>query len=138
LATATTLLILLLLSEAFMLAGDRLYLTAVVCALALVPGAFMCGILGWQRVRLLLRRDSLWSLGSGFILLTMFMLVFGQIYIALLVYAVMLITTSLICIYDWQRVKALAGHGRWLAGAVPGASTLVILALLLGGSLLVK
>lgn len=128
--TAVMIVILLGISEAFMVASGRLHLTTVVCALILVPLASICGILGWQRVRILARQDSIWSLGLSCLLFTMFMIACGQIYVAALIYAVMLGATVFACVYDWPRVKALAGHGRWLVGVALGTGISLTLALL--------
>jgi serine/threonine protein kinase len=130
--TAIILMSLLALLEIFMLVGDRLYLTTLACAVVLGPAALVCGMAGWEWVRDLAGQRNLWLVCASSGLLAVFMLVCGQLYVAALIYAVLALgTAALVCVFDWQRVKVLAGQGRWLTGAALGMGTIVVMLVLL-------
>ena len=130
--TAVILVSMLTLLEVFMLASGRLYLTTLVCILAVVPEALVYGVVGCPQMRSLAREDGLWSLGAGFAFLVIFMLACGQLIVAALVYAVVILgTTALACTLHWQKVETLAGHGRWVAGAILGIGAAVAMLVLL-------
>ena len=129
---------LLALLEVFMLAGDRLYLTTLACAVVLSPAALVCGTVGWERVKTLAEQHDLWIVGASSGLLPIFMIVCGQLRVAALVYAVMAsVTAALACASRWQWVKLLAGHGRWVTGVALGMSIVVVALVLLFVALLI-
>jgi hypothetical protein len=138
--TAASMLLLLTLLEVFMLVGHRLYLTALACAVVLCPAAFVFGTAGWHRVKNLARQRDLWLAGASSGLLVIFMIICGQLYVAALVYAVLVLgTAALACVFDWRRVKKLVGQGRWIVGTTLGVeATAAILILLVIALLIAK
>jgi serine/threonine protein kinase len=137
--TIVILLSLLALLEVFMLVSGQIYLTTLVCAVVLAPAALASGMAGWERARDLAGQRDLWFASASPALLAMFMIVCGQLYVAALVYAVLVLgTAALVCIFDWQRAKALVGRGRWTTSAVLGIGTTVTILVLLLVALLIR
>ncbi len=125
----------------------------LILAPTLGPIALICGAAGWQQVKTMAgqgkwARSMAMGTGTGMMLLSLltlleaFLLVSGRLYLTTLVCEAVFAPAALIYgALDWQRVKKLKVHCKWLHGVILGAGTtalmlgLLLIAVLSGESL---
>jgi hypothetical protein len=137
----------LALLEIFILAGDRLYLTALLCETVMVPVALAYGALDWQRVKML-KQQWRWTTGAAVGAGTMAVILSVSLVAASLgerlpwwlplACTAALIPAVAICgVMGWRRVERLRGYIRWMAGLALALGVAAAF-LLLGASLITE